>query len=107
MVGERKDEVHMSTLEIYRNYGCLSAEKRIVYTYSAAQPTAVTSDQVTVQLPQGWTADKGAAGGIILTSPDGQRYLPDEVLAGNEQPMLEVCGSFGSKRRYMLKVVSA
>lgn len=95
------------TINIYRNFGCLSAEKRIVYTYSAAQPTAVTSDWVTVQLPQGWTADDGAAGRVILTAPDGQRYLPDEVLAGDEQPMFEVCDSSGSRKRYLLEMTAA
>lgn len=95
------------TINIFKNYGCLSAEKRVIYTYAAEQPTAVTSDRLTVTLPQGWTADRGSAGDVVLIAPDGQRYLPDEVLAGNEQPMLEVRDRSGSRKRYLLETTAA
>ena len=95
------------TIDIYRNYGCLSAEKSVIYTYVAEQPTAVTSDRLTVTLPQGWTADRGPAGDVVLTAPDGQRYLPDEVLAGDERPMFEVRDRSGSRKRYMLETAAA
>ena len=38
----------MQTLEIYANYGVLTAEKRTVYTYGAEHPYATCSDKMTV-----------------------------------------------------------
>lgn len=47
----------MKKFKIYRNYGCLSAEKRVKYTYGTEAATAVTSDELIVSLPEkskGW-----------------------------------------------------
>ena len=47
----------MKKFKIYRNYGCLSAEKRVKYTYGTEAATAVASDELIVSLPEkskGW-----------------------------------------------------
>ena len=44
----------MSTIKIFKNYGCLAAEKRNVYTYGTEQPTATCADEITVKIPDGW-----------------------------------------------------
>lgn len=40
-----------NSIEIYKNYGCLAAEKRNLYTYGAPHATAVCSDKMTVEIP--------------------------------------------------------
>lgn len=73
-------------MEIYKNYGCLAAEKRIIYTYGAEQPTAVCSEKIKVEIPEGWEAEKDSSRDIILVSPWGRRYEPNDLLDGNETP---------------------
>lgn len=61
----------MERIEIYRNYGCLTAEKRSLYTYGAEHATAVCSDKMTVEIPEGWTLSETVSGGMIVTAPWG------------------------------------
>ena len=77
----------MNTLEIYRNHGCLSAEKRNVYTYVAPESTAVVSDKITVKIPDDWDVYETVSGTHILISPWGMEYRPNEVLYGNDKPV--------------------
>lgn len=44
----------MQILKIYCNYGCLSAEKRNVYTYGIPGTTATCWDEMEVEVPEGW-----------------------------------------------------
>ena len=41
-------------IKIYCNYGCLSAEKRNIYTYGCPDSTATCWDEMTVEIPEGW-----------------------------------------------------
>ena len=95
----------MKTIELYKNYGCLTAEKRVIYTYGMPQPTATTSDRITVRIPDGWTADKNAAGVVLLTGPDGKTYEPNEVLSGNEFPALTIYTGPENLKRYRMEVI--
>lgn len=52
----------MKTLEIYRNYGVLGAEKRNVFTYGGEHPTADCSDTLTVAVPDDWDLHETANG---------------------------------------------
>ena len=76
----------MKTMEIYKNYGCLAAEKRFVYTYGVEQPTAVISDKITVKIPEDWGVEENEFEEKILTAPWGWKYNPNEVLGGDEYP---------------------
>ena len=75
----------METLKIYKNYGCLAAEKRNVYTYGAEQPTATCADEITVKIPDGWKV-VDTESDILLESPWGWTYNPNDLLNGNEKP---------------------
>lgn len=67
-------------IEIYCNYGCLSAEKMNVYTYDAPEATAVTYDKLSVTIPDGWKTWHGGMGELFLEAPWGTRYEVSEVL---------------------------
>ena len=87
------------TIEIYKNYGCLTAEKRSLYTYGVPHPTAVCSDKMTVEIPDGWTLCETVSGGMIVTAPWGWDYQINEVLAGDTSPLFRAVDKDG--RSYM------
>lgn len=76
----------MKTIEIYKNYGVLAAEKRNVYTFGAPHATATCSDKITVVVPEGWTIYQNQSGQTMVTAPWGWDYEINEVLHGNEKP---------------------
>lgn len=92
-------------MKIYKNYGCLSAEKRIVYTYGAVEPTAVTYEEIEVQLPEGWKEAENNMGNTIIVSPEGEVFLPNELLSGNECPCFQWIDGSRKERRIKLKVL--
>ena len=92
-------------MKIYKNYGCLSAEKRIVYTYGAVEPTAVTYEEIEVQLPEGWKEAENNMGSTIIVSPEGDVFLPNKILCGNECPCLQWIDANKHDRRIKLKVL--
>ena len=75
----------METIKIYKNYGCLAAEKRSIYTYGAEQPTATCADVIIVKIPDGWKV-VNSENDILLESPWGWTYNPNNLLHGNENP---------------------
>lgn len=74
------------TFNGYKNYGCMAAEKRAVYTAGNPQPTATASDEIEITMPEGWKLDENEFGGLIVTAPWGWTYTPDELLQGDENP---------------------
>lgn len=76
----------MKTLEIYRNFGVLAAEKRYIYTFGNPNPTAAAYDTLTVEIPDDWDVYKNAYGETIVVAPSGQVYTPNEILIGNNAP---------------------
>lgn len=76
----------MKTLEIYKNYGVLGAEKRNVFTFGAEHATAICSDKMTVAVPDGWDVFESASGLTAVTAPWGQNYDIGEILQGNKNP---------------------
>ena len=67
-------------IKIYCNYGCLSAEKRNVYTYGCPDSTATCWDEMTVEIPEGWEAYENYMGRLVVTAPWGTNYIINEVL---------------------------
>lgn len=72
----------------YINYGCLAAEKRMVYTAGNPASTATVSEAVEYTVPDGWELGESQAGDMILTAPWGWDYSPNEVLGGDAHPHL-------------------
>lgn len=93
------------TIEIYKNYGCLTAEKRSLYTYGAEHATAVCSDKMTVEIPDGWTLSETVSGSMIITAPWGWNYQINEVLAGDANPVFSARDKDGRNYIKSLKVV--
>lgn len=95
----------METIKLYRNYGCLAAEKRVVYTYGQQASSAVCSDIIEVKLPDGWQAEVSPWGFLLVTAPWGWVYEMQEILAGNEHPCFIVHDDKQKKHVLQLKVV--
>lgn len=93
----------MKSFKGYANYGCLAAEKRIIYTGENPAGTAKVSEEMEFTVPEGWEVDEDAVGRIILTSPWGWTYFPNEVLAGNEKPCFLVMDKDAKEHRIAIK----
>lgn len=70
----------MRTIEIFLNYGVLANEKRNVYTYGGPHSQGICSDKMTVVIPDGWETHVNYLGNLMLKSPWGWEYEPNEVL---------------------------
>lgn len=95
-------------VELYCNYGCLSAEKRTLYSHGAPIASAVASEKITVKLPDkfwsdGWVVEENEAGELLLQSPGGWRYTWDMVLEGNQTPCIYAIDEDGKGHRYKLE----
>lgn len=95
----------MKTIEIYRNYGVLAAEKRNVYTHAAEHEHATCSDKLTVEIPEGWDLWENDYGMEMVTAPWGWNYTIDDVLAGNENPAFVVVDKDDKMHRILLNIV--
>lgn len=95
----------MKEIKIFRNYGCLAAEKRNIYTYGNEAGTAVCSDEITVGVPDGWKVYETVSGGIACETPWGSRYGINQLLEGNEHPYFAAYDNTGRLRRVQLKVI--
>ncbi len=92
----------MMTINIFKNYGCLAAEKRLVYTYGAPEATAACSDKMTVKVPDDWETYRNNFGEDILVSPWGKRYRVHDVLCGDKHPCFR---TFGNGERIRIEEV--
>lgn len=83
-------------IEIYKNYGCLAAEKRAVYTYNCPAGTAVCWDKMTVRTPKDWEESENEYKRPIFR-PKGQEYWweVNDLLHGSENPMFLYYGKDG------------
>lgn len=100
----RQKGVHM-TIDIFKNYGVLAAEKRAVYTYGAEESTAVCSDVLTVKIPDNWECGENHMGELILTAPWGWNYTVNDVLQGDENPYFYALDKDGRKHIEKLEIV--
>lgn len=85
----------MKIFDIYKNYGCLGADKRAVYTVITPDSTAKCYDRLTVEVPAGWDIWESTSGELCATIPDGidfpTRAVPvRDILCGDERPMLRL-----------------
>lgn len=98
----------MKKISGYKNYGCLAAEKIVVFTIDNPNPTATVSDKVEIEIPGGWDVWENEYGSTMLTSPWGWEYKADEVIdraikAGEEIPCLAGYDKEGNRFRINLK----
>lgn len=94
-------------VELYENYGCLSAEKRVRYSHGAPISTGVGFEKITAKLPNkfeddGWTREQAESGEELLCSPWGFAYTWDMVLEGNSSPSIYAIDADGIGHRYKL-----
>ena len=96
----------MKTLEIYRNYGVLGAEKRNVFTYGGEHPTADCSDTLTVAVPDDRDLHETANGQTVVTAPWGWEYDINEVLQGNKNPYFYAMDKEMTGHRVELQIIA-
>ena len=92
------------TIELYKNYGCLAAEKRVVYTYGAEAETATCSEVIQAKIPEGWELYETSLGDKMVQAPWGWNYGINEVLSGNEHPCFFALDKHGREHFARLKV---
>ena len=96
----------METIEIYANYGVLTAEKRTVYTFGVEHPHAVCSDKMTVAIPEGWELFQNYVGQTMISAPWGWNYDVNEILMGDERPYFYALDSGMKAHRVYLEEVA-
>lgn len=101
---EPMTKTERKVIELYKNYGCLAAEKRAIYTYGGQAGTAVCSDVVTVELPAGWDFYENVYGAGYVTTPDGNTHAINSILSGDEYPAFRIYDGYQLKQ-YRLKIV--
>lgn len=94
-------------VELYKNYGCLSAEKRALYSHGAPISTGTGFEKITAKLPNkfeddGWTREMAESGEELLYSPWGWNYTWNDVLEGDENPCIYAIDADGIGHRYRL-----
>lgn len=72
----------MKSMELYKNYGVLAAEKRVMYTYGNDSEQAAFSEKIEVKIPDGWEVVKTKTD-IAIVAPWGWIYTPNELLHDN------------------------
>ncbi|MGN0345915.1 MAG: hypothetical protein ACI4DU_01385 [Lachnospiraceae bacterium] len=76
----------MDKFDVFRNYGCLTAEKRCVYTVGAQEASAIASDKISVKVPAGWEVFENAFGALVAENGKGDCYMVCDILCGNDSP---------------------
>ena len=93
----------MDKIKGYTNYGCLAAEKRVVFTAENPAGTETCYDNVEYTLPEGWETYETPTGEIMITSPWGWDYSPSQLLAGNKNPYFVGINKDGKEFRIKLE----
>lgn len=64
----------------FANYGVLTQEKQVVFTAGNPADSAVTSDKVKIELPEGFGCGHNSIQELIITAPNGIDYTASEIL---------------------------
>lgn len=94
-------------LRIYANYGVLSHEKQVVYTY--ANTISDIYEEVYVEVPEGFKVYDSADGlSIIISASEGYDYMVDELLKNvGGVPAFVYVGKDGGHRTVKCRVLEA
>lgn len=92
-------------IKIYANYGVLSSERKIVYTYSSK--ASEIFDEIYIEIPAGFKVyDQSDGIGIILSADEGYDYTVDELLKNvGDAPVFCYVGKDGGYRAIKCRVV--
>ena len=95
--------------EIYRNYDVLGQEKTPVYTYGSEHCFAITSDKITVELPENeyFSFYESVTGKQMVESSWGMKYEINKLLDGKEKPYFKACDRERRPHKVYLKEVAA
>lgn len=76
-------------IKAYKNYGVLGTEKTDIYTVGSPVSTAVTWDEIEVEIPEEFKVSENRWGQILIDVPGGKTYLARELLSQrNGEPVL-------------------
>lgn len=79
-------------IKAYRNYGVLGNEKRVICTVGAPSATALTYDEIEIEIPETFSVSENAMGSTLIDTPDGKTYLANELISWrNGRPVLAWC----------------
>lgn len=95
----------MKEINFFRNYRCLAAEKRVIYTYGNGAETAIYSEEITVIVPDDWEIYETVSGATACEAPWGATYGINELLEGNEHPYFAAYDNNGELHRVRLEAV--
>ncbi len=95
----------MNSFVGYMNYGCLGAEKRVVYSANCPIDTAVCSDKIIIELPEqkDWSLYEGQYGDVLVSTSWGYNYRLNDVLCGDKYPYFEAYDDRFQLHRLRLK----
>lgn len=86
----------MKTIELYVNYGVLSAEYQHIYTYGNPHMQAKVSEKIEVVIPSTWELSENQFGELLITAPWGTAYRPHELLKSiDNEPYFQGCDKNG------------
>lgn len=76
----------MKDLLLYANYGCIAAEKQVIWTYGSPVESAVLSEKYRYKIPEGWKTYETVTGEYAIRAPWGESYHINDILCGNNEP---------------------
>ena len=70
----------MEKIKGYANYGVLAHEKQVIFTVETKHPHADVSEEVEMELPEGWKVAETESGVLLIESPEGETWPADKVI---------------------------
>ena len=70
----------MGKIKGYANYGVLEHEKQVIFTAMSKHPHADISEEVEMELPEGWSVAATVAGDLLIESPEGETWPADKII---------------------------
>ncbi|MCI9640435.1 hypothetical protein ACDL92_11860 [Ihubacter sp. mB4P-1] len=62
----------MKLIQIYANYGVLTREKTVVYSFGGENATALRSETLYVEIPDDFKIGRNYMGELLITPPDSE-----------------------------------
>lgn len=83
-------------IEVFRNYGCLAADKRIIYSHPGPIDQAVLSEKICILVPEGFCIGENVMEETLIIAPWKLNYMVNELLGGNKHPYFTWADDGGS-----------
>lgn len=79
----------MAKIKAFANYNVLTHEKQTIFTVSHKHPYATFSEVIEIILPINYQVFKNEYGEILITIPEGETYIADEIISSwKNKPVL-------------------